>query len=870
MKRRNLLLTMMVMVIFTAATFAQGVVRGVVQDVNTDETLIGATVVIEGTTIGVTTNLDGSFLLIVPEGNHKLAVRYVGYETTIMDVSVKDGSTYNLGTILVKSSAIGLDEVNVLASVAINRKTPVAVSTIDAKTIEDNLGSQEFPEIMKTTPNVYVTKQGGGFGDARINVRGFDQRNVAVMINGIPVNDMENGWVYWSNWAGLGDATRTIQIQRGLGASKLAINSVGGTINIITKTTDMNKGGSISMEATEYGRFKTMLSLSTGKLKSGTAITFVGSRTFGKGYIDATWVDAWSYFISVSQDIGKDHQLVFTAIGAPQQHGQRDGYYMLDSSMYEQYGTKYTKNWGYRGGEVLNERVNYYHKPQIALNWYWTINDKAFLATSAYVSFGNGGGSGPLGFNAYDANGTKHYTKYEPPVNASGQYDWDLLAEQNANETWHNVNDDGDTTFYEAGESKHIIRNSVNNHTWLGLLSTLTYDLSDALVLTAGIDTRYYKGEHYREVRDLIGGDYWSDRAFGKTVVGDKIAYWNDGIVTYGGVFAQLEYSNGNFDAFVAATASNTWTKRIDYYNYTPGEGETSETLSNFGYNAKIGANYNINEQNNVFVNAGYYSRVPFFRFMFLNYVNDVNTDLQNEKILSAEFGYGFKAKKFSAQFNAYYSVWDDISLLTGFTADDGSYVNAFMSDLKEVHTGIEINATWTATRWLGLSGLLTIGDWTYADDAQATLYDDITHDEIGKGTIYTKDLKVGNQPQTMAGLFANIQATKSIDFGINYLYYANIYANFTPESRKNEDDRAQSWKLPNYGSTDLRFGWRFKLAGLDSKFNMNIYNIFNVEALVEAEDKSITNAAGEYEHTFKKGFWNWGRNFNFALKVNF
>ena len=55
----------------------------------------------------------------------------------------------------------------------------------------------------------------------------------------------------------------------------------------------------------------------------------------------------------------------------------------------------------------------------------------------------------------------------------------------------------------------------------------------------------------------------------------------------------------------------------------------------------------------------------------------------------------------------------------------------------------------------------------------------------------------------------------------------------------------------------------------------MNIYNLFNVEALVEAEDKQvkIENAAGDvigYEHTFKKGFWNWGRNFNFALKVNF
>ncbi len=404
----------------------------------------------------------------------------------------------------------------------------------------------------------------------------------------------------------------------------------------------------------------------------------------------------------------------------------------------------------------------------------------------------------------------------------------------------------------------------------MGILSTLNYSFSDALTLTAGIDGRHYKGTHYREVRDLVGGNYWVDKKFGHTVVGDKIAYWNDGIVIYGGAFAQLEYSSGNFDAFVAATASNTWTKRVDYYSYTPGEGTTSETLSNIGYDAKIGANYNLNEQNNIFVNAGYYSRVPFFKFMFLNYKNDVNPDLKNETITSAEFGYGFKAQKFSAQFNAYYSVWDNISLLTGFTADNGAYVTAFMSSLKEVHSGIEINAKYHATYWLQLSGLFATGNWKYANNGEATLYDDATHDIIGTGTIYTNNLKVPNQPQTMAGLFANIQATKSIDFGINYLYYADLYAKFTPESRKTEADTQQSWKLPNYGSTDVRFGWKFKLAGMDSKFNMNIYNVFNVVALVEAEDKVVSNAPGNYEHTFKKGFWNWGRNFNFSLKVNF
>ena len=136
-----------------------------------------------------------------------------------------------------------LKEIKVISNFATERKTPVAMSTVTAKQIGELYGgSTELPEVLKVTPGVYATKSGGGVGDSRLNIRGFDQRNIAVTINGIPVNDMENGWVYWSNWAGLGDAVSTIQVQRGLGASKLAINSVGGTMNIITKTTDSKLG----------------------------------------------------------------------------------------------------------------------------------------------------------------------------------------------------------------------------------------------------------------------------------------------------------------------------------------------------------------------------------------------------------------------------------------------------------------------------------------------------------------------------------------------------------------------------------------------------------------------------------------------------
>ena len=104
--------------------------------------------------------------------------------------------------------------------------------------------------VLNSTPGVYATQQGGGDGDARITIRGFNQRNVAVMIDGIPVNDMENGWVYWSNWFGLDAVTSNIQVQRGLGASKIAIPSVGGTMNLLTKGIDSRKGGSINRKLT--------------------------------------------------------------------------------------------------------------------------------------------------------------------------------------------------------------------------------------------------------------------------------------------------------------------------------------------------------------------------------------------------------------------------------------------------------------------------------------------------------------------------------------------------------------------------------------------------------------------------------------------
>ena len=167
--------------------FAQSVaVTGTVIDADNNEPLIGVSVLEVGTTNGVVTDLDGNFTLSVKAGA-KLQLSYVGYNT--QEVAAKN----NLGTIELKPEAVGLQDVTVTGQIAVQRKTPIAVSQVTALEIEERIGGGEFVEVLKNTPGVHANANGGGWGDSEIWMRGFDNTNIAMMINGVPMNGMEHG-----------------------------------------------------------------------------------------------------------------------------------------------------------------------------------------------------------------------------------------------------------------------------------------------------------------------------------------------------------------------------------------------------------------------------------------------------------------------------------------------------------------------------------------------------------------------------------------------------------------------------------------------------------------------------------------------------
>ncbi len=194
-----------VIFLMTTVIYSQTTVSGAVVDANGP--VPGANVLEKGTSNGATTDFDGKFSIEVQEGSGVLEISFVGMITTKFAFTATSGQDLDAGTINLSNDANVLEEVVLVGTgiidLAEGRKTPIAVSTIKAKEIQDKIGTQDITMALVNTPSVYVAGQAGGYGDSRIAIRGFGQDNTAYLLNGQPINGMEDGKMYWSNWSGM-------------------------------------------------------------------------------------------------------------------------------------------------------------------------------------------------------------------------------------------------------------------------------------------------------------------------------------------------------------------------------------------------------------------------------------------------------------------------------------------------------------------------------------------------------------------------------------------------------------------------------------------------------------------------------------------
>jgi len=871
--------------LFAFTTFAQTYkISGKVTAASTGEALIGANVFVEGTTWGAASDENGNYSIVVEEGTYTVKCSYIGYTTIEKEVNATTDVTENFSLVEYQYSL----SVTVLSDRAKDRETPVAFTNVEKKDIEFNLGSQDIPLVLNSTPSVFSTVQGGGAGDSRINLRGFDQRNIAIMINGVPINDMENAWVYWSNWDGLGDATSSIQIQRGLSATSLATPSVGGVINVITDPTKQKAGVTYKSEIGSGNFSKQTLYANTGLIDNKFALSFGGVHKVGDGVVDKTYTDAWAYYLGAAYQINDNNRLELYGLGAPQEHGQN--LYKLNAATYShelarelgypesalnskalrEQGRLYNSNWNavstsYQGlqwqrsywnndvnqrydATFLHERENYYHKPIVNLNWYSQFSPKTSLYSTVYYSGGLGGGSGTFGSMKYNRDLLQQVVDWDATI-ASNRTHIDTVDFGNG-PTQYVVSNNISGNPNRGG----ILRNSVNKQWTYGLISKLFWKATENLNLQFGIDGRIASIDHYREVRDLLGNDYFyfdgnefeSGTQYYKKL-GDHIDYDNTNTVNWLGGYVQGEYTMNRWSVYATGGYSMVKYDYTDHFKKAAGGERETKTDWISGYQFKGGASFRVNEQVDVYANAGYVAKVPIFDQVIDDVTGVKVPDPNSEKFLSFELGINSKLlqNKLSIKLNGYWTNWTDRYQSINVTNADGSDGFVRLDGIDQQNAGIELDAMYQPVRFIRLDVAASQGFWKYTNDVSGRyILDQSDPNSVVNYTYALKDLKVGDAPQTQVAASLTCFWPLGLQTEVAWRFYGDYYSLFDPFTRTDPADRSQVWKIPSYNLIDLHLAYKIpgQVAGLDVTVFGHVFNLLNELYVQEATDNSQYN----------------------------
>ena len=770
------------------------------------------------------------------------------------------------------TATVVLDGSSISANIANAAISSLRLTDINREKIRENAPGRTFPEMMRNIPGVYSTAETGSSGDAKINIRGFKQENISVLLNGIPISGLTSGSMYWNNWMGLSDATAAIQVQKGVGNSMLSDNSVGGTVNILTLQPSEEAHAEAGWYHTGAGASNAFINLSTGALPHGWSLSLMGSYNWGSTFVDCSRVSSGSYLVSLDKSFRKGHKLNFTALGSPETHQQRSS--RLSYAEMEKYGVSYNKSWGWQSAEdgTRFQRTtarNNYFKPYFTLTHSydggpsWDGGKGWKLFNTFYLALANGGGY-------YSESSGRRISSFVIPEGSEGegQIDWDAVIAHNASTA-----PDGNGI-----RAVNIMTDYLAGHTQAGLKSNIIKDFGDRADLDAGLHWQIYDTWEKERITDLLGADYWFEDYENKSLagldgrnpikgVGDFVRTHNGRRQNYFTAYALAHYKAGSAKQFVftlGASASVTALRRWDLYNYPEAE-KWSKLASRAGGSVKGGLLYRLGNCSKFYANAAFYSRVPYASVFFSNGNNEISRDLSNEKNTLGEFGYRFAGASFGAEITGYMALWKNKTLLSSpYSTLEEDPVKYMVKGLDAFHYGCEAELWWSYRKFLRLDAFASIGDWRWKNDVSATIYDPTTLLPMGNVNVYADGLHVGDAPQTQLGASARLRLSPGLEIHADWSWNDRFWADFDPVSRTNPDDRRDSYRIPSYHLNNAGVQRTEDIRKMRIVLFLNVNNITNEKYIERSKDGS-----GHDRDTFT-GYWADGRNLNFGIRLSF
>jgi len=806
------------------AVAQETVVKGSVTETISFEPIPSVTVTVEGTVLSVETDSKGEFQFLeqVPFGEQVLHISKSGYISKRYPIVVNQGQTLDISDMTLTKDVSDMDMFTIVLS--------------DDELDSDDSGLDNISGLLQSSQDVFQRTAAFEFSSSFFKVRGLDSENGSVLINGIEMNKLYDGRPQWSDWGGLNDVLRNQELTTGLQPSNYNFGGVLGTANMTVRASQYREGGRVTYTASNRSYTnRVMASYSSGLLDGGWAFSFMAGRRWGnEGFQDATLYDANSFFASVEKKINDNHSINFTSIYTPNRRGKSSP---NTQEVYDLKGIKYNEYWGWLDGDKRNSRIKKVEEPILMLNHYWDISSKTSLNTNLGYQFGKignsrldyGGGGNPSpayyqklpSYSLARPNGPDYTQAYldEQEFIANGQIDWNRILDANLT---NNIPVNGE--LYGA----YVLYEDRNDDKQVTVNSILNTEITENILINAGVTYKNLKSENFGEIIDLLGSttgylnvdsfdgfqyDYQNpNRVVGE---GDKYRYNYNILSDVVSGYGQAQFKYNKVDFYLSGSLTNTTYQRDglwqnEAYITTDSDGNVltdnssgkGEKLSFTGIGAKGGLTYKITGKHLIDVNAGYISKAPSIRNTFSNSRenNNIVDNITEEKITSADISYIFRSSIIKAKLTGFYSKIEDANEISFYYADGLTNINVQVADdvninetsafIQEVLYGIdkkqlgaELGIEAQVTPTILLKGAASVGQYTY--DNNPNLY--LTASSFGRTDTFTsnlKDYKVAGGPQQAYSVGFEYRDPDFWWFGATANFFSNIYVDVSPLTR--------------------------------------------------------------------------------------
>lgn len=786
-------------------------------------------------------------------------------------------------------------------------------------------GSQNVSSILTAGRDPFNSAAAYNFGVLRFRVRGYESDLFGTYINGVSMDNLDNGFTPFGLWGGLNDVTRNRDLSIGIRPNTFAFGDIGNTTNMDMRAIKQRKQTEIGYAYSNRNyTHKVDLTHSTGVNKKGWAYSFSLSRRYAdEAYFPGTSYDGWSYFAAVDKKINQNHMLSFVVFGAPTKVGRQG---TATKEAYDLVGDNYNPNWGWQNGKKRNAAITRTNQPVAILTHDFRINNSTNLLSA--ISFSKGDrGSSALDWYKGD-NPSPLYYRYLP------SYWGDPIIKAQMTKAWQtddNVRQINWAKLYDGNMSHIDTFNGVIGHratylqgeyvtnaTRFNVNSVLNTRIGDHTEFTMGASYQYQKNNNYKKIVDLLGADYFVDvnqfaerynpvnaatigQANANTPnrivkVGDDYSYNYDIIINKGTAWMQAVMKYDRIDYYAALELSGTTFYRNGNYrnglfpNNSYGKSVKQEFLN---YAFKTGFTFKLDGRNYLFGNVSTLTKAPFFDNVYLSprVRSTTQATVKSEGINTLEAGYTLNAPKLKVRLTGYYTEFkNQMNVLTFFHDTYLNLVNYGITGINKTHSGGELGIEAKILPNVTLNAAAAVGRYYYTSNQNSVTTIDNDASIVSEDVVYAKGYYVGGTPQQAYSIGATYRSPKFWSVGLTYNYFDEIYAEVNPLRRTEKavqgyalDDPMRKiildqTRLQCQSTLDMYASYSLKLPKSWSINNKNTFLAFSLSASNLLNNKSIIPFLFEqlrFDPTELDKFpnrynYNYGANYSASIALRF